>query len=365
MKKTICLFAIVQFIAAIAAAQSPFSFVLKCTLPPASTGYIYLSYRSGAAWKTDSSIIQKGLAIFNGTVDGPVFGRLIYNKKEKEIFIEPANMTFTADKNDFRKGSITGSKTQRELDILNTATQKINDRWKIVIDTLTAISNRSNTAFQELKGWVLVPYFKEMEEANLSFFSKYPASYVTAYTLQFTLRDLTTDSVELFYKRFPPPLKAGVYGKYIKGEIDKRKTVAVGAVAPVFSKPDINGKELSLTDFRGSYVLLDFWGSWCVPCRKGNPHLITLYEKYKQSGLEIIGIAADDKTPDAWRKAVQDDKLPWLQILQGDTNESSIGKKYNVGYYPTKILIDKQGKIIGRFGEEEEALDKMLESLFK
>ncbi len=233
------------------------------------------------------------------------------------------------------------------------------------MDTLTEINKKSNIAFQELKGWVLVPYFKEIEEANFDFFSKHPTSFVTAYTLQFVARDLATDSIKIFYNRFPAEVKQSIYGKNIREQIEKRKLGAVGTIAARFSKADINGNTLNLADFRGKYVLLDFWGSWCVPCRKGNPHLIELYKKYKDQGMEIIGIAADDSTPDAWRKAVQDDKLPWLQVLQGDTLAINIAEKYNIEYYPTKILIDKEGKIIGRYSEEEEALDKMLEDIFK
>ncbi|MBC7936324.1 MAG: AhpC/TSA family protein [Rhizobacter sp.] len=365
MKNFFWLLMLVQFLTSNGNAQTRGPFVLKCALPLSFEGYIYLSYQSGGAWKRDSSTIKNGQAIFKGVVDAPVLGRLIYNKTIKEVFIEPAAMTFTVNKNDFSKGTITGSKTRKELDILNTTIQKIEERWKIVMDTLTAVNKRSNATFQELKGWVLVPYFIEMEAANLDFFSKYPTSYVTAYRLQIVMRDLKTELVERLFNRFTTPVKASIYGKYVKAELDKRKAVDVGSVAPVFSKPDINGKQCALVNFRGSYVLLDFWGSWCVPCRKGNPHLIALYEKYKNAGFEIIGIAADDKTPDAWRKAVQDDKLPWLQVLKGEGVDMNIGAAYNIMYYPTKILVDKQGKIIGRYGEEEEALDKMLESLFK
>lgn len=265
---------------------------------------------------------------------------------------------------DFARESNDPSKTQREYNELTKTLKKIEDRWKVVIDTLTQVNKRSNVAFQELKGWVLVPYFKEVQETNLNFFDKYRTSYATAYALQYVIPDLTTDSLKLFYNRFPEHVKKSKYGKYILSAIEKRKLGAVGTIAAGFSKKDINGNALNLSDYSGKYVLLDFWGSWCVPCRKGNPHLIETYAKYKDRGLEIIGIAADDEKPDAWRKAVREDKLPWLHVLQGNTPETDIAKKYNIEYYPTKILIAKDGKIIGRYGEESDALDRMLERIF-
>jgi thiol-disulfide isomerase/thioredoxin len=122
----------------------------------------------------------------------------------------------------------------------------------------------------------------------------------------------------------------------------------------------LKGQTLSLSTFSGKYVLLEFWGSWCVPCRKGNPHLKELYYSYKDKGFDIIGIAKDDDTKDAWVKAVKKDELPWHQILVGD-----LDTKYNITSYPTKILIDQKGIIIGRYGEDEKELDEKLASIFK
>ncbi|MCG2616719.1 TlpA family protein disulfide reductase [Terrimonas sp. NA20] len=114
-----------------------------------------------------------------------------------------------------------------------------------------------------------------------------------------------------------------------------------------------------------SYVLIDFWGSWCLPCRKGHPHMIDLYEKYRNKGLEIVGVAADDNTQDAWRKAIVDDKLPWKQVLPGRNTPTDPSVPYGISSYPTKILVDRSGKIIGRFEEDMSALDKLLSDLLK
>ena len=123
-------------------------------------------------------------------------------------------------------------------------------------------------------------------------------------------------------------------------------------------------------------MLLDFWASWCVPCRKGNPHLLSLYANYKDKGLEIIGISDDDKNPDAWKKAIEKDGIGvWKHVLRGmkQTPEgradrsTSISDQYGTSTLPTKILIDPQGIIIGRYGadgETDDALDKKLAELF-
>lgn len=160
---------------------------------------------------------------------------------------------------------------------------------------------------------------------------------------------------------------------------DDEKLGVPGTMALDFTSTDINGVELTLSDFKGKYVLLDFWASWCVPCRKGHPHLLDVYAKYKDKGFEIIGIADNDKNPDVWRKAVEDDGVGvWRHVLRGldydlllggnrdpRTHPKEIGSsKFNITAYPTKILIDPTGLIIARYSSNTEDLDQKLHEIF-
>jgi thiol-disulfide isomerase/thioredoxin len=178
---------------------------------------------------------------------------------------------------------------------------------------------------------------------------------------------------EACYNRMPPALQQSSFGKEIKKELDGLRSGSPGSEAYVFSKTDINGQPLSLHDYKGRYVLIDFWASWCVPCRKGNPHLKELYAKYKSKGLEIIGISDDDSRPEEWKKAVAQDGIGvWKHVLRGldmekrqrkESNPEDISDHYGIHSLPTKILIDPNGMIIGRYGgggEDDEAMDKKL-----
>jgi thiol-disulfide isomerase/thioredoxin len=119
-------------------------------------------------------------------------------------------------------------------------------------------------------------------------------------------------------------------------------------------------------------VLLDFWASWCVPCRKGNPHLKELYSKYKDKGIEFIGISDDDQSEDKWKEAIVKDGIGvWKHVLRGLKQKNNvfdrstdISDKFGIHTLPTKILIDPEGKIIGRYSEEEGPLDEMLKKVF-
>jgi thiol-disulfide isomerase/thioredoxin len=183
------------------------------------------------------------------------------------------------------------------------------------------------------------------------------------------------------YARFPEQVKQSSYGKTIVAELEKRKIGVPGTKAAVFTSTGLDGQPVSLADYKGKYVLVDFWASWCVPCRKGNPHLKELYARYKDRGFEVIGVSDDDSKPDAWKKAVEQDGLPWKHVLRGlkvirngDTfvgldRSKDISDGYNISSLPTQVLIDANGMIIGRYGgdqgEDHEALDKKLEEIFK
>jgi thiol-disulfide isomerase/thioredoxin len=183
-------------------------------------------------------------------------------------------------------------------------------------------------------------------------------------------------TTNLYAVNFPPCLDKNQTHLQAKNDVP---TGMPGSVAAAFSTTDINSKPLKLSDFKGKYVLLDFWASWCVPCRKSNPHIIELYHKYKGKGFDVIGVADDDNRLLQWRNAVKQDSTGiWHQVLRGagkisaqqsgKSNSKDLHLLYNIQSLPTKILIDPTGKIIGRYGDNDttdDDLDKALTEIFK
>lgn len=151
-----------------------------------------------------------------------------------------------------------------------------------------------------------------------------------------------------------PKYKNHPAAKGTKTYIDKISSTLAGATAVLFERKDKDGKLINLSAFKGKTILLDFWGSWCGPCRASHPHLKTLYSKYKSKGFEIIAIAQErgktfEESKAAWLKAIADDGINWVHILNQDGIEKQdIVKSYQVNAFPTKILVDKDGKIILR-----------------
>lgn len=169
-------------------------------------------------------------------------------------------------------------------------------------------------------------------------------SPVSVYALNM-LRDrgFEPDSVEFYFNRLTPALRELYAGRKLKIYI----TLGNGKTAPGFTQADTAGNMISLSSFRGKYVLLDFWGSWCSWCRLENPYLIETFKKYKDSGFTIISIAADEKKA-AWLKAIHEDGIGlWTHLSDLKGNNNSVSRLYGVTYYPFNVLIDPQGKIIG------------------
>jgi peroxiredoxin len=139
--------------------------------------------------------------------------------------------------------------------------------------------------------------------------------------------------------------------------------VSVGQQAPELSLPGKNGDTVTLSSLKGKIVLIDFWASWCVPCRRNNPFLVYLYKKYKSRGFEIYGLSIDEEK-DRWLRAVAKDKLTWPQVVDNKGWDAPSSLSYGVDAIPANFLLDKEGKILA-VNLEGMALEKELKRLLK
>lgn len=168
--------------------------------------------------------------------------------------------------------------------------------------------------------------------------------------------------IKALFNSLDEKIKNSNRGKRLVSSL-KANELVVGGQAFDFQQADINGKPVKLSDFKGKYVLLDFWASWCVPCREENPNVVKEYAKYKDKNFEIVAISLDNKKEN-WLKAIQDDKLTWVHLsdLQGWKNEVSV--MYGVKGVPTNFLISPEGKILAT-DLRGDALGKFLEKTLK
>jgi thiol-disulfide isomerase/thioredoxin len=375
------------------------AYLIKGKIQGKESGMLKLSYSvSDDSMVTDSAHIVNGNFEFKGKLNSPVMAYIMGESARgfddpnvEGIFIEPSQMTLELTHNDFKNLRLKGSATQDDYQSLLESQKSFSGQLHELSKAQQTAgtdyykakeAGKSGRALSLLKekeesiAKQLAPLQAERKQSELAFIKTHPDSYYSAYALKSLMSGMAMDkSIEL-YTKFTDRVRKSVYGAAVEKEIEYQKKGSPGNRAANFSAVDIDGKTLSLADFKAQkYVLLDFWASWCLPCRKGNPHLLSLYATYKDRGLEIIGIADDDNNPKIWKAAVKKDAIGvWRHILRGlretETGfdrSKDISELFGVQSLPTKILIDKDGMIIGRYvdGENDASLDKKLTDIFK
>ncbi|MBR8536690.1 TlpA family protein disulfide reductase [Carboxylicivirga sediminis] len=178
---------------------------------------------------------------------------------------------------------------------------------------------------------------------------------------------LPMERIDVLFNNFSDDYKHTAYFQEINERLNGFRSTKVGETAPdIVSSNTPDGKEFNLKSLRGKYVVIDFWGTWCGPCMDGMPHLREYYLKYKDQ-LEVVGIAQDRNVP-AWQAAIDNHQMEWHNVINNDKKNVDWVLKYNVSGFPTKLLIDKDGKILGRWvgeGEEGEGLYEMIDELLQ
>ena len=183
-------------------------------------------------------------------------------------------------------------------------------------------------------------------------------------TLMMQMRDLSYEHLDSIYNALAPNVQESPFMVDVREELAARKRVQPGMPAPDFTLQTPDGGTLSLSDLRGKYVILDFWASWCAPCRAAFPAMKEIYAQYKDKGLEILGISNDSRRED-WLRALEQDQLPWKSVVDEFPAEgfgtARVISMYAVSYLPTLILIDPDGKIVGKLDGEPAVKAKLAE----
>jgi peroxiredoxin len=344
--------------------------------PPAK---VYFEYMYQGQSQMDSATVKEGSFTFSGLTEGPAAARMFLDYAGQGL---PAAaraghmLLFYIEEGTVR---IESKDSLQNIKFVNSA---VNDAHQAYLDQIggpiqelgrkmsarfaaASPEQQKDTAFINNLNREYRALMAERAKNQLNFVREHPDSYFSVVALtEAAGSQMNVTQIEPLFLSLSENIRNTADGKAFAKRIEAATTTRVGSVAPNFTQNDVNDKAVSLSDFRGKYVLLDFWASWCGPCRGENPNLVRAYARYKDKGFEILGVSLDQKGKKAdWVAAIEKDGLTWINVsdLRSWGNEAAV--LYGVRAVPQNYLIDPKGIIVAS-NLRGEALDAKLSEIF-
>lgn len=349
-------------------ACQPESYEITGTLEGATAERVILKkLRKGQPVNVDTTEMVDGTFTFTGSVEAPELYILTVDGKQQPAVFFASNdkITITGNVDKLSEAEITGSKLTDLLKQFNDGvpgqerSEELQQEFQMAYmskdqDKQKLLQEEMQSIMEDQRA-----YFKNFVNENVD-------NVCGLFLAGQMAPSLELDKMRELIAKFEPAMAEHVYFiemKELLGPLEEyekaQAATAEGSEAPDFTLPTVDGSEATLSKFRGKYVLVDFWASWCKPCRNENPNVVKAFNEFRDKGFEVISVSVD-RDEAAWKKAIEEDGLTWTQVIANE--ESGVAKTYAIQSIPSTFLLDKEGKIIAK-NLRGEALEAKLSEL--
>lgn len=351
----------------------PFTLNGQLTGPDTFISKVMIQYRGEQGWKMDSAVVRDGVFTLTGKIAEPTLARLMLTPQGagaknivESVFLMPGTQRVRVRSNgkDLR---VFGSAAHRAYLKLKKKSAPYDKQYDALIEQYQAYGK----AKEKVKQAAVEAQIDSIDEVRKqkvyrTFLIETPNTPISPYVLQeYAGWDIDPKQVEPIYNALAAYEKVYPSMKEMKQTIEMAKLTQVGSMAMEFVQNDTLGKPVALSSFRGKYVLIDFWASWCGPCRAENPNVVKAFQQYQSKNFDIIGVSLDRPgQKDKWMKAIHDDKLTWTQVSDLKFWNNAVAAQYGIRAIPQNLLIDPNGFIVGK-NLRGEKLMSALQNLLK